>query len=45
VTIDDIAISNRMSALGTFRSETTFEPRPEPTSVHYCSLWRAPVRQ
>jgi hypothetical protein len=44
MTIDDIAISNRMSASETFRSETTFEPRPGPTSVHYCSLWRAPVR-
>ena len=45
MTIDDIAISNRMSASETFRSEMTLEPRPGPTSVHHCSLWRAPVRQ
>ena len=45
MTIDDIAISNLVSASETFRSEMTSEPRPGPTSVHYGSLWRAPVRQ
>jgi hypothetical protein len=45
MTIDDIAISNRMNASETFRSETTFEAQPGTPGVHCRSLGCASVRQ